>query len=280
MNSINFNGKFVDATQPVLLADNKGYRYGDGLFETIKVYKGTIQLEDLHFDRLHTSLRLLGMKLPSLLTREKICSSIVALCKKNKAEKIGRVRLSFFRGNGGLLEGGDEVQYLIEAWPLEPSVHEWNINGLQLGIYETARKNTDGFSGVKTASFLPYIMAARNAKANKWNDAIVLNTAGRVCDTSIANIFLVKNGRLSTPSLAEGCIDGVMRRYIQPLVKDHGLILEEKEVTVDELMEADEVFLTNAIRGIRWVERIGEKKYTHQLGFSLHSAVISSLFPS
>ena len=280
MNSIDFNGKIVDATEPVLVADNKGYRYGDGLFETMKIFRGRIMLEDLHFERLYYSLGLLGMRLPKLLTREKLVSAITVLCRKNKADQLGRVRLSFSRGNGGLLEGGDEAVYLIEAWPLEASIHQWNVNGLQLGIYEGARKNHDVYSNIKSSSFLPYIMAARNAKENKCNDNVVLNTEGRICDTTIANIFLVKNGRLATPSLNEGCINGVMRQYLITLVAETGLNLEEKALTPDDLFEADEVFLTNSIRGIRWVGNIREIKYRNELAFSLHELVNSSLFSS
>ena len=99
MNSIDFNGKIVDATEPVLVADNKGYRYGDGLFETMKIFRGRIMLEDLHFERLYYSLGLLGMRLPKLLTREKLVSAITVLCRKNKADQLGRVRLRY-RGAG------------------------------------------------------------------------------------------------------------------------------------------------------------------------------------
>ncbi|MET0636394.1 MAG: aminotransferase class IV [Chitinophagaceae bacterium] len=278
MSSIDYNGKIMQDDQPLFLAANKSYRYGDGLFETMKVSHGKILLEDLHFARLFSSLELLQLRLPAFFNREKIVGAILRLCELNKASNLARVRLSFFRGNGGLLEGTDEAKYLLEVWPLEPSVHEWSINGLELGIYPDARKSCDLFSPLKTSSFLPYVQAARYARANKWNDCLVLNTWGRICDSTIANVFLVKNGQLFTPPLDEGCIDGVMRRFLKTYLADNDLVLEEKGITISDLEEADEVFLTNCIRGIRWVGRIGDEKYSYQISRQLHEAVRRLLF--
>ncbi|RYY57061.1 MAG: hypothetical protein EOO09_03870 [Chitinophagaceae bacterium] len=277
MNFVAFNGKYYGADEPLLLASNKSYRYGDGLFETLRVAGGKILLEPLHFDRLYSSLTRLGMVLPKLLTRERLRMIILDLARKNKAEKLGRVRLSFFRGNGGILEGDDEVSYVAEAWPLDPSINEFNSNGLVVGLFPHARKMADAFSAVKTASFLPYSLAARFAKKQQWNDSLLLNQYGRPCDTSIANIFLVKDNRMSTPALTEGCIDGVMRRHLFQVAADNGLILEERELEMDDLYAADEVFLSNSIRGIKWVGSLEGHIYGSHFSGALHTMVNLSL---
>jgi branched-chain amino acid aminotransferase len=121
MNNVCFNGKLLPADTPLLRPDNKSYRYGDGLFETMRVVRGLIPLAHLHFERLFWGLRLLDFNIPSLITREKLQEEIRVLCKYNNCEKLARIRLSASRGNGSIYDGSDDLQYLIECWPLEAS---------------------------------------------------------------------------------------------------------------------------------------------------------------
>jgi len=263
MNSICFNGKFVAAEEPVLIASNRGYRYGDGLFETMKVVKGVIALEAFHFERLLNGLALLKLETPKLFTKEKLQQEILSLCKKNNCEKLARVRLSLFRGNGGLYDEDKKAQYIIECWPLPESVNKLNENGLVIGIYPDAKKSCDQFSNLKSANFLVYSMAAQFVEENKWNDGLVLNTAGNIADSTIANIFIIKNGNVLTPPLTEGCVNGVMRRYVMERLKVAGIRCKEKSLAVDDVTDADEIFLTNAIKGISWVKQFNDKVYSN-----------------
>ncbi|HZI52446.1 MAG TPA: aminotransferase class IV, partial [Chitinophagaceae bacterium] len=146
---------------PVLPADNKSYRYGDGLFETMKVVQGQISLAALHFERLFSGLKILGYKVPLLLVPAKLQEEIQLLCKKNKCEKLARVRLSVSRGNGGIDDETDELQYLIECWPLSESSNQLNEQGYSIEVFPDARKSCDVYSNLKSANYLPYIMAAR-----------------------------------------------------------------------------------------------------------------------
>lgn len=279
MNFICFNGKILSAGEPVLMANNKSYRYGDGLFETMKVMNGKICLEGYHFERFFSSLQLLQMELPALVTTEKIRQQVLQLCEKNNCIGPARVRLSVFRGNGGIFEGSDEIQYLIECWPLNESVNRLNENGLIIDIYPDARKSCDLFSNIKSANFLPYVMAARYAKQNKCNDCLVLNANGRIADSTIANVFLVKHGKIITPSLSEGCINGVMRRYLLEKLNesDFEMRAEEGLITVDDLLSANEIFLTNAIQGIKWVARLRDKEYTSVAVTKIYSRFIQTI---
>lgn len=262
------------------MADNKSYRYGDGLFETMKVMSGGICLESFHFERLFSSLQLLQMRLPALVTREKIRQQVLQLCEKNDCMGLARVRLSVFRGNGGIFEGSDELQFLIECWPLSESVNRLNENGLIVDIYPDAKKSCDRFSNIKSANFLPYVMAARYARQNKWNDCLLLNVNDRIADSAIANVFMVKGETIITPPLSEGCINGVMRRYLLEKLKevDFEIRAQEGSVTIDDLLSADEVFLTNAIQGIKWVARLRDKEYTSVNAGKIYSRFIQTIF--
>lgn len=273
MNNICFNGKIIAADKPVLLASNRSYRYGDGLFETMKIKEGKILLADYHFERLFSSLSLLKFEWPKLFTREKLEEKILELCNKNKCSPLARVRLSVFRGNGGLYDDDKAAQYLIECWPLNESVNRLNENGLVIDIYTGAEKGRDEFSNIKSANFLPYSMAALFAKEIKVNDCLVLNAAGGIADSTIANIFLINGNIISTPSLYEGCINGVMRRHLIKQLKENGYELREEQLKLNNLEEAEEVFLTNAINGIRWVRQFRNKIYSNQRIAEIYRAV-------
>jgi len=269
----------MPADEPVLHSANRSFRYGDGLFETIKVFKNTILLEQFHFQRLLESMLLLKFEVPKLFNTEILKEKILLLCNKNKCDNLGRVRLTVFRGNGGLLEDEDiSMQYLIECWPLNKSSNQFNENGLVIGLYTGASKSCDQFSNLKSSNFLPYVMAALFAKEHKLNDCLVLNISGNIADTSIANMFMIKNEIISTPALDEGCISGVMRKYLIGKLKDAGYKVNENAVSPGDLESADEIFLTNAISGIRWVKQFRQTKYSNSQTVKIYKDIFQPMF--
>lgn len=278
MNKICLDGKLFDASEPTLIVANRGFRYGDGLFETMKVFRGQILLDSFHFDRFFQGLKLLRYEIPPLLTIKKLKTEIQGLCEKNKCGELARVRLTAFRGDGGLYDGDNSMHYSIECWPLDGSLNQLNENGLVIGVYTEAQKTCNIFSSLKSANFLPYTMAAIYAKENKWNDCLVLNTHGRVADATIANIFLVKEKTIITPALTEGCVAGVMRRYLLENLSLMGYNVEEGTISVDQLEQAEELFLTNAINGIRWVKQFGQKTYTNTHSSKIYQALLQTFW--
>ena len=277
MSQICFNGKLLKADEPVLLAANRSYRYGDGLFETIKVSGGKVLLEQLHFERLFSGLLILKYEIPKLFAEERIKNELLELCRENNVDKIARVRLSVFRGNGGLYENDKKMQYLIECWPLSESSTQLNKNGLLIDVYPGARKSCDRFSNLKSANFLSYSMAALYAKEKKLNDCFVLNSEGNVADSTIANIFLIENGIIKTPALSQGCVAGVMRRHLLSILKDAGHTVQETSINEADLIRADEVFLTNAINGIRWVKQFRERVYANNKTIEIYNQFVKTI---
>jgi branched-chain amino acid aminotransferase len=277
MKSICFNGKIISGDQPVLMASNRGYRYGDGLFETMKIAEGNILLADYHFERLFSGLSLLQFEKPALFTREKINSDILRLCRKNECTKLARVRLSVFRGNGGLYDDDKVMEYLVECWPLNESVNKLNENGLVIDIYRDAEKSCDKFSNLKSANFLPYSMAALFAKQNKLNDCLVMNINGNIADSTIANLFIIKKGIVITPGLKDGCVNGVMRRHLLSELRVAGYQVQESPVSVSDVLMADEVFLTNAINTIRSVRQFSNKVYTNVKTAEIYERFIKTI---
>jgi len=278
MNYFNYNGKILKETSPVIGADNRGLRYGDGLFETMKMKNGKIVFEDEHFARLWKGLAILQFDIPKHFTTEVLQQQIASLAKKNGHEKSARVRLNIVRGDGGLYDiKNNAPNYIIQTWPISNSHNEWNSNGLVVGIYEAAKKSCDILSNLKHNNYLPYVLAALHAKRQQWNDAIVLNVSGRICDTTIANIFIIKHHIVYTPSLNEGCVAGIMRKMlIRQLIADN-CSLVEKELSIEELLNADEAFLTNSLYNIKWVQRIGEVTYRNTMTQKIFADILPTI---
>jgi branched-chain amino acid aminotransferase len=240
--------------------DNGAFRYGYGLFETMLVQDGDIRLKQYHWERLFAGIKQLSLELPAPVNPGYLEDEVLHTVRKNKLEKLSRVRLQVYAGGGGLY-GPDAARagFVIECFPLDVEITRFNQNGLVVGIAEGLCKSTDTLSNLKSCNALVYAMAARQAKANKWNDALILNTSGNIAESTIANLFWVKDGKIFTPPLFEGCVAGVMRRYI--IEKN---AITEMPLTREILQEADEIFLSNAIRGIKWAGSFNDRQLRNE----------------
>ena len=267
------NGKFYSELQPSISPENRSYRYGDGLFETIRMANGKLPLWDLHWQRLTAGLQTLHIPAPKLFTSSSISDQIIQLCSKNDFVNA-RIRINVSRGDGGILEQSSHLHYSIQTWNLEEPVPRFNENGLSLGIFDGGRKSMDDLSNLKSNNYLIYVMAAMYAREFKFNDAIVLNTAHRAADTSIANIFWVKNSEIFTLPITEGPVAGVMRAFLSKQIP-----LKEYPLDLETIRTADEFFITNAVRGIQWVASIEETNFPScEISASLYHKFIQPLF--
>ncbi len=273
MQYINFNGKYFNTDESIITAQNRGLRYGDGIFETIKLKNGKLILADAHWERLCAGLKLLKFVSSKFFTKEIIFTEIIALAKKNKLQDA-RIRLTIIRGDGGIYDAKNHTEkYIIEAITLPEGNGEFNSNGLQLCFYEDAKKTLDIFSNLKTNNYLPYFMGALFAKENNCNDAIIFNSNNNICDTTIANIFYIKNEIIYTPALTQGCVAGVMRAWLITKIQALGFFVIEKDITKEELLLADEVFLSNSIYNIRWVASLEKSNYTNNTIYKIVDAL-------
>ncbi len=275
----NLNGKVRKSNETLIHPDNRAFRYGEGLFETIRLHQSEMPLWNLHWQRLEQSIPLLYFSFPPHFNSEFLKSEVTALANKNKCHDAARVRITIFKGEGGVWETpSTSFNYLIQCWPLENKIFTMNENGLDIGVFTDGWKSSDVFSNLKNNSYLVYAMAAQFARHQKWNEAIVLNQHNRICDTTIANLFFVLNNTIHTPHLKEGCVNGVMRKFLLEQMNKQGMKTEEGSYSIDELLKADEVFLTNAMYGIRWVKQFGNKTYANKLSTGLFQKLIAPLF--
>lgn len=273
------NGATINADKTLIQADNRSFRYGDGCFETMKAINRKIIHANEHFERFFKSLELLQFDKPNYLTAAYLTEHITKLLQQNGHTKCARIRLTLFRGNGGLYDAENHFpNYIIQTWQLNESNNQLNENGLVIDIYRDAVKVCDKFSHLKSNNYLSYAMAALWAKNNHLNDALLLNPSNKIADATIANIFIVKDGIIKTPAVTEGCVNGIMKNYLLQCLRNENKLVEECALTVDDVLQAQEVFLTNSIYGIKWVKKCSNSTYGLHTAAVLHKHYIETLW--
>jgi branched-chain amino acid aminotransferase len=259
---INYNGHLIDPQTPIATAANRSLRFGDGVFETMFWDGQKIENLDFHFDRLFKGLTILQFDLSNGFTKEFLTEEIKKLCENNSASVNARVRLNIFREDGPvLLPVSNKPAFIIEsgAYPEE------NLTPLRLTIYKAEMKSTGVLSNLKTNNYLLNTLAIQFAKDNGFDDAIILNSRGNICEASSSNLFMVQKGVLFTPALTQGCVAGTKRRELLEILPSLGFQVEETIITKDMIFEMEEIFLTNAIRPVRPVICIDNTYYSREL---------------
>jgi branched-subunit amino acid aminotransferase/4-amino-4-deoxychorismate lyase len=275
----NLNGKIINESNATVSINNRSFRYGDGCFETMKIVSGKLLLANYHFERLFDSLQLLKFDCPNFFTADYLSQQIQQLILKNQHQKIARVRLMVFRGNGGLYDPENMApNWLIQSWPLNEASNSLNNNGIVTGIYNGGVKAADAFSNLKSNNYLLYSQAALYAKQQHWNDALILNHRGTIADATIANLFLISGNSIITPPLADGPVNGIMRRFLISQLPKIGFDIFEQTIQQSDIENASEAFLTNAIYGIKWIQCIGEKTFSMQHSYSIHKQILEPMF--
>lgn len=275
---INLNGSFYRADEPVLQANNRAFRYGDSLFESIRLINGHPVHIPLHFARLKKGMDLLGYETSGQFTFRDISNQIEELAQRNGIQKGGRVRLTVFRNDGGYYTPEtNEKSYLIEAIPLSDNYYKVNENGYIIDLYTKTTKSLTPFSGLKTGNALEYVLAAQYKKQQNLDECVLVNQHYRLCEAISANLFLFKSNTLYTPALSEGCLAGVMRQKVLELATSLGINCIEDSFTPTNMLQADEIFLTNSVSGIRWVMGYKQKRYFNAIAKKLTDVLNESV---
>ena len=268
---INFNGELLFKENIKLTTDNRGFKYGDGIFETIKVvHKKVIFWED-HYFRLMASMRMLRMKIPMEFTLEFLEKEILKTVAVLENGASFRVRLNVFRKDGGLYTPKtNAINYLIEASESNYKTKET----YEIDVFKDFYNYSGLLSTIKTNNRMLNTLASIYANENDLDNCILVNERKGVVEVANANIFIVKNNIVKTPALTEGCIKGVVRsKVIDILIKNKDFTIEETVISPFEIQKADEVFITNAIMGIQAVTKYKKKSFNTDLAGKLHASL-------
>lgn len=259
---LNLNGALLPANEAMITHTNRAFRYGDGLFESIRVAFGKPQFLDAHIQRLLAGMRLLKMDVPAGFTTQRIHDELQQLCAKSMIAGDARARISVYRNEGGLYAPeSNKVSYLIEAEPMDVTGYTLNSKGYTVDVFTDIKKPLNILSPYKTSNAILYVMAGVHRNERHLDDCVIINEKGNICEAISSNIFVVKNGALYTPSLDEGCIAGVMRQQVLQVARENRIAVYEISLLMNVLLNADELFLTNAAHGIRWVSAYKSKRY-------------------
>ena len=268
---INFNGELLFKENIRLTTDNRGFKYGDGIFETIKVvHKKVIFWED-HYFRLMASMRMLRMKIPMEFTLEFLEKEILKTVGVLEDASTFRVRLNVFRKDGGLYTPKtNAINYLIEA-----SESNYQTKGTyEIDIFKDFYNYSGLLSTIKTNNRMLNTLASIYANENDLDNCILVNERKGVVEVANANIFIVKDNVVKTPALTEGCIKGIVRsKVIDILTKNKDFTIEEVVISPFEIQKADEVFITNAIMGIQAVTKYKKKSFNTALATKLNASL-------
>ncbi|MEI6817317.1 MAG: aminotransferase class IV [Bacteroidota bacterium] len=260
---VNYNSQLFPASEYIFNGANRAFRYGDAVFETMKVMNGRIPFYKDHHQRMINAMKYLKMDHERPAFAEKmLLDDILKTADKNKHSKSGVVRLQVFRNFGGkYAPKQNDCSYLIETEEEPNDGYLLNDKGLKISLFADEWKPIGKLSNIKSSNSLVYVLAGIFKAENKWDDVLILNSRGTLAEAVSSNVFIVKDKEFLTPPLEDGCIDGVMRKQLIGIIKSQKRKLIETSLKQDDLMQADEVFLSNAVQGIRWVSAYRTKRY-------------------
>jgi len=263
---INFNGSILPADQLIFKANKRGFRYGDGLFESMRYMKGKLKFPEMHIDRIQKGMKLLRFDNCSLIDAWFLREKVEELVRRNRTGADARIRLTVFRDSEGLYSPvSNKFGYVLEIQKLDESQYVLNKKGLIIDVYDEIPKPVNALSNLKTCNAMIYVLAGIYKNQNALDEVLILNHNGFLCESMSSNVFVVYDRKLYTPALNEGCIAGVMRQIVMRLAKENDIELVEAQINPDILNEADEVFLTNAGKGIQWVMGYNNKRYFNEV---------------
>ncbi|NBW27516.1 MAG: aminotransferase class IV [Flavobacteriaceae bacterium] len=267
---INFNGTITDS-KTNLLVNNRAFLYGDGVFESMKIVNQKILFLEDHYFRLMASMRIVRMDIPMNFTMEFFEEQILSLAKANGCTDSARVRVTVFRNEGGYyLPVQRSVSYLINCSPLENKLYSIDTKPYEVDLYKDFFISKQLLSTLKTTNKILNVTASIFADENGLDNCLLLNESKNVAEALQGNIFMVINGKLITPSLSEGCLNGVLRMQIINLAKKiEGLEVEEGEISPFDLQKADELFISNVIKGIQPITKYRKKVFDIELSTKL-----------
>lgn len=270
-----YNGEFISSDKPIFFGTNRAFRYGDGLFETMRAVGTYVPFITQHIARIKNSASILQFEIPDNYTTPFFQKQITRLLNANKFFNGVKVRVSIFRKDGGNYQPiTNKIDYFIEATTLDSNNFSLNSKGLKIDVFNDFKKPVNELSGLKTSNSLFYVIAANSIQSLKVDDCLLINQNNNIIEASSSNLFIFTNNNLLTPSLSDGCLNGIMREIIIQLALNEKItVYDDISITENDILNADEVFLTNAVYGIKWVVAYKDRRYFCKVAKRLSTAL-------
>jgi branched-chain amino acid aminotransferase len=257
--------------------DNRAFHYGDGVFETMRIVRGRPCFPGAHHARLQEGLKALRIDLPAHLDRAGLERQVVELVERNGMPNA-RCRLTVYRDSSGYFSPKrNDAAYTIELMPVAQDVYILNDRGFTVDLYPEMRKPVNQLAVHKTLNTQLYVMASLWCIDRHLDDCLLQNDRGNIIESSAGNLFIVSNGVLYTPSLEDGCLGGIMRMQVINIALENGIKVYECSLNPQNLLGADEMFFTNAARGVQWVGAYRTKRYGHRMALRLQDLIVKKV---
>ncbi len=252
MNVIFYNGDFISEKKINISHRNRAFNYGDGFFETIKVINSIPFNLNAHLKRIKYTSKLLSF---DKIDIHKLVDHFDGIIKHNNIVS-GVIKLHVSRVEGGLyFPHSNNFNIMIS---IDSDISFKSNKSISLCFYKDIFKPKQNLSNLKSVNSLIYVLAAIYAKNNNYDDAILFNSDGNTIETSNSNIFILKNNIIFTPPLIDGCLDGTMRKWV--LSNNE---IQERSINADDIINSDEVFISNARMGLVSVNKIENQKFSN-----------------
>ena len=267
---INFNGLIV-SNDTNILTRNRAFLYGDAVFETVKIMDSKVLFLEDHYFRLMSSMRVIRMEIPMNFTMEYLEEQILTLAKSKNMAISSRARITVYRNDGGYyLPQDNTVSFLISVESLDTAFYSINKKDYVVDLYTDFYISKQLLSSIKTTNKIINITASIFANENGLDNCLLLNDSKNVIEALQGNLFMLKGNVLTTPPVSEGCLNGVMRKQILALArKIVDLEVVEEVISPFDLQKADELFITNVIKGIQPITKYRKKEFTTDLASKL-----------
>ena len=264
---LNYNGNLVAFEDVKITPDNRAYKYGDSVFETIKAINGKLVFWEEHYFRLMASMRMLRMKIPMNFTLEFLEKEILKIVKVTNSNTTLRIRLTITRKDGGFyLPLTNEVDYLIES----REIRFLTKDNYKVDLFKDFYLYSGHLSTIKTNNKLIHTLASIFAKENDLDNCILLNERKGIVEATNATLFLIKGNTIKTPLLSEGCLKGIAREKVINIIESNNdYDIEETVISPFEIQKADEVFITNSIIGIQPITNYRKKTFSTDISKKL-----------
>ena len=275
---INLNGALQSATSPLFSVHNRGFLYGDAVFETLRYSQNHIHFWEDHYFRLMAAMRVFRMHIPMRFTPEFLEQECLRVIEAQSITSPSwRIRLSVFRNDGGVyLPASRDVSYVIEAKPIEEEKYA-SKQSYNVELFKDYYVQKSMLSNLKSNNKALQVIGSIFMQEQGFDNGILVNDDKEIVEFLNGNLFVVDGGMLRTPPLTAGCLDGVMRKQIIRLAKKENISCVEEKISPFDLQQVQEVFMTNAITGIQPVSSYRRTDYQDTVALQLQRALNESV---
>lgn len=267
---VNYNGN-IQENSAISIESNRGFLFGDAVFETIKVLDNKVLFLEDHYFRLMASMRICRMEIPMNFTMEFFEEQILKLINSLEKSNSFRVRFSVFRNSDGFYTpNANETEFIATAFPLKNAVYAIEKTNYEVELYKDFFIPKQLLSSLKTNNKMLQITGSIFAKENGFDNCLVLNNEKNVVEALQSNLFMKMGNVILTPPISDGCLNGIMRKQVLEILKNmEGIEVKEASISPFDLQKADELFLTNVITGIQPITKYRKKDFIENFSYEV-----------